>query len=123
MAKAKAFSEASVDKIRRVVRQVLGEPQFGLGETNKPPSFGLLTYLGKTDGSGITARSGTTPGSGTVTLYYISGGTLTSWKDRSGSAITKTCYNMSETAVAATAYVIMMQELLSGKLFAVWEDC
>lgn len=120
----KVFSDEAVDKIRRVVRQVLGEPQFSYAGGSRPPSFGLLTYLAKTDGSGITARSGTTLGSGTVTLYQTnSSHQLATWNDAAGNPITKTAYNMSTTAVAANAYVVVMQELLSGKLIAVWEDC
>lgn len=120
----KVFSDDAVDKIRRVVRQVLGEPQFSVDAGQRHPAFGLLTYLAKCDGSGISARSGTTLGSGTVTLYTTNAShQLTAWTDRNGTAITKTAYNMSTTAVAANAYVVVVQELLSGKLIAVWEDC
>ena len=118
------FSAEAIQKIRHVVKQVLSEPQFRTPRETPSVSAWLQTYIGKTDGSGITARSGTTPGSGTVTLYKInSSGTLETWKDKADADITKTCYNLSSEAVGASAYVVMMQDLLSGKLLAVWEDC
>lgn len=62
----------------------------------KPASGGVAF----TDGSGITARSGSTPGSGTVTLYKRnSSGALTS------RGYTATCYNAVDVAVGASRYI------------------
>ena len=46
--------------------------------------------LAKTGGPAITARSGTTPGSGTVTLYHLDGGSITAVVDLDSSPVTVT---------------------------------
>ncbi len=73
------------------------------------------SQLAKNGGSTIGARSGTTPGSGTVTLYQLVGTTLTS------TTVTVTAYNLSTTAIAANAYLVLTK--VDGKWIAVWEDC
>lgn len=62
-------------------------------------SFGPITsLLGKASGA-ITARSGTTPGTGTMAIWYDNGGTLTD------TTMTVTVKNISQTAVTASAYI------------------
>lgn len=70
------------------------------GEQLCPVAFaqGNGNYVAKTDGSGITAISGDTPGSGTVTLYAYDGADLVSL------SVTETCRNMAG-AVAADTYI------------------
>jgi hypothetical protein len=100
------------------VRQLLRSPEFKRGRSGTPVGHGgVPTYVAYTGGSGIAARSGTTPGSATVTLYTLSGGTLAT------ATTTDTAYNLSTSAVAASAYVVCMREQISGKLICVWEDC
>jgi hypothetical protein len=121
---AKILSEKAIEEVRKTVRTVRQSPWGTPAELTPLGGQPLAMYVGKTGVSGITARSGTTPGSGTVTLYFVNAsGTLETWKDGTGTAVTKTCYNLSTSAVGNTAYVMMQRDILSGKLWAVWEDC
>ena len=81
---------------------------------------GLNTWLipakiGVTMSSGVSARSGSTPGSGQVTLYTLTSGALTA------TSKTVTAYNLSSTAVAGSAYVGLVWA--SGVWWVMWEDC
>lgn len=121
---ARQFSDDAIRRIRRSVKST--EAGYYATPALSPTGSGapLKCYIAKTGGSGIAARSGATPGSATVTLYYVNAsGELATWNDREGTPITVTCYNMSTTAVGNNVYIIAQQELLSGKLLAVWEDC
>lgn len=64
---------------------------------------------------GIAARSGSTPGSATVTLENLSGGSYSS-----GSTVT--CYNWTNTAVGANHWIAMGQDA-SGNWTFLSEDC
>ena len=76
-------------------------------------------FLAKTGGSTIAARSGTTPGSGTITLYRINdAGTLESM------GVTKTAYNISASTVAADNYIgIELDSTAEQRWIVVVEDC
>lgn len=76
-----------------------------------------------TGGSAIAARSGTTPGSATVTLYYISSGALTAYTNINGDPITVTAYNLATSTVAANTYIQVKREFLSGTWLIDFEDC
>lgn len=65
----------------------------------------------------VTARSGTTPGSGTCTIQTITAGAIAATTD------TVTAYSMSQTATAANAYVHIAWCNLTGKWWLVAEDC
>jgi len=82
-----------------------------------PAPLGLYAQMlwAKTGGGGIAARSGTTLGSGTVTIHRNMHGTLTA------TSMTVTAYNGSTTAVAATVYVRLL--LQDGFYEVVWEEC
>ena len=118
------LSESALSRTIDVVRRVENTPD-SLIPPQSPSSFGLAFYIGKTDGSGLTARSGTTPGTGTVTLYTLSSGALAEFKDKTGTPVanTVTCKNLSDTAVAASSYVMLLQDPVSGAYWCVWEDC
>jgi hypothetical protein len=73
------------------------------------------TALAKSGGSGIPALSGSTPGSGTVTLYSFNGTTL------SATTTTVTAYNMTSGAVAANAWLQL--KLIAGYWFIDVEGC
>ena len=119
----RTFNEESMRKISDMVRRDTRR-QVNRAIQVMDRRQGALFYVGQTDGSGITARSGTTPGTGTVTLYeFDSGGLLSARQDEGGNDITVTAYNLSTTAVASTTYVMLAQEIVSGYLLAVWEDC
>lgn len=69
-------------------------------------------------GGGIPARSSATPGTATCTLYEInSGGSL------AATTNTETVYNISAAAVAASAYIFINREYVSGKWVVVMESC
>lgn len=74
-----------------------------------------------TDGSGITAASGTTPGSGTVTLQTLQNGILANYES-GGSPVTVTAYNFVETASGTSAYVFICQDV-AGIWWLVAEAC
>lgn len=83
--------------------------------TTLPPGSPFL--LGQTSGSGIPARSSTTPGNASdVTVVVMLSGALTT---QTGQTIT--VYNMSATAVGASKYIIAA--LIDGLWFSIWEDC
>lgn len=77
----------------------------------------LQTAVAKADGSGVTARSGTTAGSGTVAVYYIAAGVLTDTGE------TLTAYNLSATAVANNAYITIKRCSLDEEWIVDAEDC
>lgn len=106
--------------VRNEARKAVGSQQ----STHGPfiPSQGIV--IAKTGGSGIAARTGTTPGSASCTLYKInSSGVLETAKDRSGSDVTVTVYNLSAYAVEADTYIQAKQEMVSGKFLCDFEDC
>lgn len=116
------FSESAMTRIARAVRWV---------ESQKPPSptrreIGSRRFeffIGKTGAGGIPARSGGTVGSAIVSVYRTNGTTLSVQYDANSNPVTETCYNLSTVAVGSDAYIMMQREYLSGKMFAVWEDC
>jgi len=77
----------------------------------------MQTAVAKADSSGVTARSGTTAGSGTVSIYYIASGTLTDTTE------TVTAYNLSATAVANNAYITIKRCSLDEEWIVDAEDC
>jgi hypothetical protein len=77
---------------------------------------GVKVQVGKTGGSAIAAMSGSTPGSGTVTIYNFSGTTLTT------TGATVTAFNMHPTeTVSADAWVKLVD--INGYPFVFWEPC
>ncbi len=73
------------------------------------------TEIAQAGSGGIPARSGATPGSGSVTIQKFAPPTL------AATPLTVTCYNLASTAVGATKYIVMLK--VHGYWFAVWEDC
>lgn len=81
-----------------------------------PVGVGSFTHkIAKSGGSGVPALTGTTPGSGLVTLQDFAPTTLTA---QSG---TVTAYNVSTTAVAANKYLVLAY--VDGFWFIVMESC
>ena len=81
------------------------------------PVIGIQTAIAKTTGA-ITARSGTTAGSGTVSIYYLtSAGVLTD------SSETVTAYNIAGGAVNGSTFITIKR--VEGSPFWVvdMEDC
>ena len=77
----------------------------------------MQTAVAKADSSGVTARSGTTAGSGTVSVYSIVAGVLTD----SGEDVA--VVNMSATAVANNAYITIKRCSLDEDWIVDAEDC
>ena len=75
----------------------------------------ITTVLGKASGS-ISARSSTTPGSGSMEIWYNNAGTLT---DAGFSDIT--VKNLSASAVTSGGYI--QAKLIAGEWFVDFEDC
>lgn len=92
----------------------LTSPKRVLAKWNTSP--GGRPYIGLTDGT-ITARSGTTLGSGTVSLYHNSGTTL------SDSTTNVTAYNFAENSIAGSTYVQVEQLAPNGDWFITAVDC
>lgn len=92
----------------------LTSPKRVLAKWNTSP--GGRPYIGLTDGT-ITARSGTTLGSGTVSLYHNSGTTL------SDSTTNVTAYNFGANSIAGSTYVQVEQFAPNGDWFITAVDC
>ena len=74
-------------------------------------------FLAKAGASGVTARVGTTAGSGTVSVYSIVAGILTDTGE------TVTAYSLSATAVANNAYITIKRCSLDEEWIVDAEDC
>lgn len=74
----------------------------------------ITTLLGKASGA-ITARSGTTQGTGTMAIWYDNAGTLTD------TTMTVTVKNLSATAVTASAYI--QAKWIGNAFYVDYEDC
>ena len=77
----------------------------------------MQTAVAKAGASGVTARSGTTVGTGIVSIYYIDGSTFTD----TGEDVS--VLNMSATAVANNAYITIKRCSLSDAWIVDAEDC
>lgn len=103
------------DLIRRLNadEQQMAMAWTGMGILQSPSTLGNLSpgY----SAAGITAAVGTTPGSGTVTLRSLSGGTLSDGSD-------VTCYNAIEDAVAVAKTCIVGQDA-QGNYWVVTATC
>jgi len=74
------------------------------------------SFVAQNGGSTISARSGTTAGSGTVTIFRLVGTTLTT------TSRTLTVYNMTDNTVAANAYIQCKFDMF-GTAWVDVEDC
>lgn len=77
----------------------------------------VQTALAQAGSYGVSARSGTTAGTGDVTIYHIVGGVLTS------TGKTLTAKNLSGTAVTASAYITVKRCSLDEDWVVDAEDC
>lgn len=112
---------ASQEINRRLADQVGAMNQM-MNMARQPPGTGTGTTafasIAKNGASAIAAMTGgTTPGSGTVTLYDGSATTLSL-----STAGTATAYNLHPTAsVAANAWLKVIR--MNGKWWVIWEPC
>jgi hypothetical protein len=83
-------------------------------------SDGSRMAIGYTAG-GVTARSGTTLGTGTFVQYVLIASGSNKILTASTDTTTRTCYNLSTTAVGAAKYVMLLRW---GDCWVVnWEEC
>ena len=101
--------------LRRLADQISKVQQDSQMGRPRPGQGARSARVAKNGGTPIPAMSGTTPGSGTVTLYDFDGEDLT-------SAETATAFNLhpSET-VSADAWLKVIR--IDGSFFAFWEPC
>jgi hypothetical protein len=108
-----AYERNSVKAITPGTRVLLvRHPQSDTWRFDAPP----LMLVGKTGGSGVPAMTGSTPGSGTVTLYTYNGATLTA------TSQTVQAKNEASTAAGANKFV-QMKIGPGGYPFLDFEDC
>jgi sorbitol-specific phosphotransferase system component IIBC len=108
-----AFNEA--DK-NRILQQLDGGIQ---ARNPSMDSNDPWTLIGVVATGGITARAGTTPGTGTINVYHVNdSGTLAHYNSQ---AIT--VYNLSSAAIVAGKYVMCKRDYVSWKWFVDFEDC
>lgn len=105
------------DAFRALQRQQAGTDQqvamawTQMGFIQSPSTLGNLSPA--TSGSGVSARAGSTPGSGTITLQ--SGNPL-----EDGASVT--CYNALTAAVAASKNMVVGQDA-EGNYWVVTAEC
>ena len=113
------LDDRGVEILREVVRREISRSQAVQPQRPNAYGGGYISHFVGIASSQITARSGTTPGSGTVTLYY---------RDRDTNTLTAvgnsdvTAYNVSQSAVANAAYVTVLQDNY-GDYWVILEDC
>lgn len=107
-----------LSEIKRQVQILVDERK---PQQDRPPM--LRQHLGYVGTTAITARSGTTPGTGTVTLKQINDTpAIADITDGNGTAIEVDVYNYSATASGASVYVWVGQDS-RGTWFYLNEDC
>lgn len=112
------FSSEDADALIRLI------PSSGLGGPSSihpgVPGYGdPWSLIGVVAAGGITARAGTTPGSGTVNVYWVNdSGTLAHYNGQ-----TVTAYNLSTSTIAAGTYIQAKRDYVSWKWFIDFQDC
>ena len=98
------------------VRRVADNGSTGVTSNRKGPYCEMaLAYTGA---AGISPRVSGTLGSGTITFYGIAtGGVATATTE------TATAYNISQSAVAGNAYIIVAKESRTFQWIVIAEDC
>ena len=115
MAVIRTLSEQAMREVAEVVRRVLGDSLSTVAPVTRNRQ-GLAIYVGQTDGSGLTARVGTTLGTGTVIIQNATSGLLSDRTDDSGANVTVTAKNLSLSPLGASTYGLFVQELTTGNI-------
>lgn len=104
--------------------QIRANPPLSIMATGNGPLFRLASmllsvYIGVVGSGGVTARSGSTPGSGSVTLQTWNGTSLANFP---GSA-SVTAYNISASGsgIASGKYCIILK--IAGAYFIITSEC
>lgn len=106
------FRRDTAESLKRMV----GGADREFPEVRPSQRFRSEIAVARTDGSGITARSGATPGTGNATIQFLGATELANH----GSAIT--VRNWAGSAVAADAYILIGRDR-RGVWWVVSEDC
>ncbi len=123
MPEAYSLTKESVEKLSRRLFQlerIVQDEVANMRSVRPRHAMPREVYVGLTDGSGISARNGSTLGTGNVTLYKVNPSTGTA--ATLGTLSTVTCWNISQTAVDASTYVIIEREKF-GAYLCIVEDC
>lgn len=110
------FSREAAQQIQQTVRR--SERVTSVAKQQAAGVHQVRIAIAQTGAGGIAALSGTTPGSGVVTLYRIN-----SDGDLESLGVSVTAYNLASSAVAANTWVQVKQETASGRLLIDFEDC
>ena len=115
----------SVEQMKEIVAAVkwLRQSGFMLQAGQKKPLIqnvpGLYVAVVTT---AITARSGTTPGTGKATLRYMPGA-ATTISNYPSTADEVTVKNVAASSVAVGKYIVVAQEAASWQYVVILEDC
>ena len=103
-----------------LIRLIPSSGNGGAGNLRADAGYGdPYTMIGVVATGGITARAGTTPGTGTVNVYHVNdSGVLAHYNSQ-----TITVYNLSSAAIVADKYVMCKRDYVSWKWFVDFEDC
>ncbi len=118
------FSPKAIAQLRAMYQRFAAEVRNETGHRQRTGVYSPeVKFVAKTDGSGITARSSDTPGSGTVTIYRRdpSSGDL-AIVQANGANWTRTCYNWTATAIGATTWITVFEDPF-GDLWIDAEEC
>jgi hypothetical protein len=115
----------SVEQMKEIIAAVkwLRQSGFMLQAGQKKPLIqnvpGLYIAVVETT---ITARSGTTPGTGTASLRYMPGA-ATTISNYPSTADVVTVKNVAASSVAVGKYIVVAQEAASWQYVVILEDC
>lgn len=117
------LGQAAIEQLAEVKRRV--DRLWAAAGGNPTPVRPMLVpglHVAKTGGTAITAVSGSTAGSGTVTLQKLSSGSLGNRTDNSGAAVTVTAYSFVGEASGTNAYIFVAQDV-DGNFWYIAEAC
>lgn len=115
-----ATINAHTEELRKLNRVRTGSglsSRMGMGGLAMGVVFPVVAKIAKTGGSGIAAMTGSTPGSGAITLYDYDGSTLVAGQ----ADVAKNLATGADGAIAATAWVVVVE--IDGFWFVLWETC
>lgn len=107
MAGGNLLSDAALEQVRQVVRQVTGDTRGNRAPRQQPMPPGPECFFALTPEGGIAAVTGSYPGSAVCPLYKLDrvSGALSAITNASSDAIERTVYNPSSTAVGGDEFV------------------
>lgn len=105
-----AFNRPDADQLIKLIGVAGSTPRQGKVDLYDATRL-VLAYTS----GGATARSGSTVGTGTADVKYLSGTSIT---DASSSV---TFYNLAADPVGSSRYVLLLR--LGNKFICVWEEC